>query len=60
MGRFSRNNGKTVPVSIELETLDQPLRVYTPNMAAELWLLAKLVMASLDSGILLSPPSFLP
>lgn len=48
---YTRNSGVTVPVSIELETVDQPLRVYTPNLSAEVWLLAKLVIASLDSGV---------
>jgi hypothetical protein len=48
---YTRNSGVTVPVSIELETLDQAMRVYTPNLSAEVWLLAKLVIASLDSGV---------
>ena len=29
--KFCRADGVTVPISIELETNGQPMRVYTPN-----------------------------
>ena len=35
LGRVCRADGVTVPVSIELETDGQPMRVYTPNSPPE-------------------------